>query len=231
MKNNDNIKTDKVVDAFYTGVASQLVEEMIAENDALDMPEHDFSSMDDWFASFNEKNERKEQLKTIKKHSKKFLKVAVIALIMIGASFSGLMIGVEAFRVSVFNIFVSEEVTHTLFEQVEDDILEQLLIPYPRIMPKGFKLYSYEELDEIKVIEFQNNVEDYITYTISKEGVSAQLNTENADVENIIFNDKELTLVSSENKRQIFWNNDDYSFNIVSNLDFEKIKKIINSIK
>lgn len=231
MKKIEHVKTDKFVDAFYTGIASQMVDDIITETDALKMPEFDFTEMDSWFENFHDESVKKQRFKSLKLKSTKMMRFAAIALISIGIGFSTLMMSVEAFRVSVFNLFVSEEKTHTLFEQVQDDMLEQLLIPYPRMMPKGFQLYSYEEFATIKVLEFQNSAEDYVTYTLTDAGGSVMLNTEEAKVEVIEIENNEYTLTSSEAKLQVFWHDEDYNYNIVTNLDLEKLKKIINSIK
>lgn len=231
MKKIENIKSDKVVDAFYTGVASQLVDDIITETDNLEMPEFDFTEMDNWFDEFHDKSVKKQQFKSFQLKSTKVMRFAAITLITIGLTFSTLMMSVEAFRVSVFNLFVTEEQTHTLFEQVEDDMLEQLLIPYPRMLPQGYQVYSYEQVAGISIIEFRDKSEGYITYTITDAGGSVMLNTEEAKVETIEIQNNEYTLATSEAKLQAFWHDEEYNYSIVTNLDLKNLKKIINSIK
>lgn len=236
--NKNQNKSEKVMEAYYSfigechinNIASEL-ESKKEELNHIQVPD----TLNKWFEDFNIQRIRKEKhifrAKQLKRISSR---VAMIFLILI-ASLSIITMSVETMRVKVLNFFIETTEKYTSIKVGEKDSEEEILITwdsyfYPAYLPEGFKLESADQFNETKFIQFSREKE-VIQFVQAPNGTDFQLDTEKGNISEVMINTTKGILVEKEDKKILFWNNNESSFYIVSDIDSQTIIDISKSLE
>lgn len=162
-------------------------------------------------------------------------KAAVIILVSL-AVLSGLVMSVEAWRVEIFNFLFHAKNDHMEITLVGDDG-QAAEIPskqyyYPSYLPEGFIPSHAEKAGGYLVIEFtgQDN-ERLIFQQYSETGSTFLINTEGKYTEKIELNSGIGYCAQDEDSLTMIWNQNEYSFLMLTTLDKKEAVKIANSIE
>ncbi len=196
-------------------------------------------SMDKWFLEYNEKlnkeEERKRRRKKIQSISKR------VAIIFLGIIVAGgaVTMSVDAFRIKFFNMVIqtSEEFSKITFNEKNNDVekVDELRKDigahyYPEYIPKGYELKEIRG-DEFKTFVFNNDEGGKILF--SRYGIKGTtlIDTEDAEVSNVIINGNEAIVSIKDRVSIILWSEGESVFSIVCKLKKEELIKMAESVK
>ena len=197
-------------------------------------------TLDKWFIDFNDNLENKEikNRKEIKKNKFKNIlsKLAIIFLVLF-ISIGALTVTVDAFRVKLFNLIIKNtekyldvEVNDGL-ETNMNSIVENIDGFYqPTYIPSGFQLDYVEDLGHTKIVTYTNNKNEEILFNQSPNGTNFQLDSEDAEVKNVDIMGNEAIIINKEGRTTVFWNNDEYSFYLLSTIDEKELISMAKSL-
>lgn len=159
-------------------------------------------------------------------------KVAVILLIFTTIVFVTTM-SVEAYRVKFLEVVIEvwEEFTSMIFKN-NTNINDKKLIPVvPKYIPNGFSKLKENINDYMYSIIYINENYEEIFYEqrVLSYG-EVLLDTENIEVETIEIDNQIISLFANKGVNQIYWNDDSYSYTLISSIDTEELIKITKSI-
>jgi len=164
-----------------------------------------------------------------------YSRVAVILLVLF-SSLMALSIGVDAFKYTIQNFFVSDYDQYSSVRIRDDNRAKNVEIEwesyyYPAYLPDGFYIESVNELLNIREIKFKNNGNDYIYFTQAPNDVDISLDTEGGEKKEVIINNRKAIFTAKDGKNILVWNNEEYTFHLTSNLDEKKMKYIAESLE
>ncbi len=158
----------------------------------------------------------------------KFVATIFLAL-AITASVS--IVSVEAWRIKVFNLFIDKKDTHSdiRFDEVEGSYYQIQNIAFNYI-PDGFIPEVRQSEPNSIYIRFKKE-NKYFSFTLQDVNGSLSIDTENAEIKNIIINNQEGILSKNKNVIILLWHKDDSLYMLTGNIDEQEIIKIGENIK
>lgn len=159
-------------------------------------------------------------------------RVAIIFLIFISIAFATTM-SVEAYRVKFFEIVIEvwEEFTSIIFKS-EESIDDRKLIPVnPIYIPDDFKIIEEDTNHYEHFIYWKNDYGVEIMFEQAKITSNAIINdTEGIEIEKIFIQEQEVIYFTNKNIHQLYWNDSNYIYTIVSSYDKKELIKMAESI-
>lgn len=192
-------------------------------------------SLDKWFEDYNRKLEERKNRKKYKERFKSiFSKVAIVFLVLF-ISMSILTVTVDAFRVKLLNIIMNNTEKYLEIDVSDSNGVENIqrnLEGFYELeyIPSGFKIDYVEDLGDTKVVSYVNNRDEEILFNQSPSGTNFQLDSENAEVKEININGNEAVILNKEGRTTLFWNNEEYSFYLISTIGEEELIKMSKSL-
>lgn len=159
-------------------------------------------------------------------------KVAIIFLIVISIAFTTTM-SVEAYRVKFFEVVIEvwEEFTSIIFKSKEN-IDDGKLIPVnPTYIPHGFTIIEEDINHYEHFIYWENDDGIEIMFEQAKITSNAIINdTEGIEIEKTFIEEQEVIYFTNKNVHQLYWNDSNYIYTIVSSYDKKELIKMAESI-
>ncbi len=178
--------------------------------------------------------------KKVKRHTR-MIRAAVLVAVLI-ALFISLMIGVQAFRVRVLNLWLDIRPQYTSFElrgEENDPGGDGAKIDWkhtyvPTYVPDGYDIKESEMFELMKIIQFVNeqDADSTILFTESTSAVKTAIDTENASMETIKINGRDGTLIMKNNMVTIVWDMDNLMFILqASNCPKDELMKMAEGVQ
>ncbi|MGO1652984.1 DUF4367 domain-containing protein [Senegalia sp. (in: firmicutes)] len=192
-------------------------------------------SLDKWFVEFNNDLKNKETKNKYKKKFKRIIsKVAIIFLILF-ISIATLTVTVDAFRVKLFNTIIKNTEKYLDIEVKEEskkDNIEQNIDGFYELeyIPNGFEINYIKDLGDTKIVNYINNKNEEILFNQSPNGTKFQLDSEEAEVKEVDIMGNDGVILKKEGKTTLFWNNEEYSFHLLSTIDEEELISMAESL-
>lgn len=189
--------------------------------------------------SFQERMKKVIKMQKRKAFLKKFNKVnrrIAVMIAVIGISILTLVMGVEAWRLKLFETMtqIFRQYTTLSFEQTREEEREfnwKSVISLPQSIPEGFNEVERIENDNVIEVIYRNDIGEIIIFTqFSLEYEEFQMDTENHNLERINFNQKEGYFFSNKGAQFLFWRNEYSGFKLFSTLSKEALIRIAKSI-
>lgn len=237
-------------DSFLTYIGKGAEDSMLSEFDEWEKKNPNINVPKDTelkILAMTNEFQKKYNKKVMQKSIRRFGKVACLALIIIATVFTIAVVSVDALRIRVFDFLLQDEGEYRVVDSIEtstEDSHIKELVPddwksffYPSYLPDGYKLVetegvvNSEGLENIKIIFFQNEGQDLITF--SQELMdNNQLLVDNEDVDSskILINGDNAFLTSKNGFTTIIWNHNQYQFMISGSLDHETLIKIAENL-
>ncbi|MGO1470474.1 MAG: DUF4367 domain-containing protein, partial [Tissierella sp.] len=163
-------------------------------------------------------------------------KVAIIFLILF-ISIATLTVTVDAFRVKLFNTIIKNtekyldievnEEPKSEINKIEQNIDEFYELEY---IPGGFELDYVEDLGDTKIVNYINNKNEEILFNQSPNGTNFQLDSEDAAIREIDIIGNEGIILKKEDRTTLFWNNEEYSFYLLSTINEKELISMAKSL-
>jgi hypothetical protein len=159
-------------------------------------------------------------------------KVAIIFLIFISITFAATM-SVEAYRVRIFEVVIEiwEEFTSIIFRSKEN-IDDGKLIPInPTYIPHGFTIIE-EDTNHYEHFNYWEN-DDGIEIMFEQARITSNAiinDTEGIEIEKTLVDEQEIISFTNKNVHQLYWNDSNYIYTIISAYDKKDLIKIAESI-
>lgn len=185
-------------------------------------------SLDKWFVEFNNDLERKQTKNKYKNNFKSIIsKVAIIFLILF-ISIATLTVTVDAFRVRLFNTIIKNTEKYLdiqVNEESQTNNIEQNIDGFYELeyIPNGFELNYVEDLGDTKIVNYINNKNEEILFNQSPNGTNFQLDSEDAEIKEVDIMGNEGIILKKEGRVTLFWNNEEYSFYLLSTIDEKEL--------
>lgn len=183
--------------------------------------------------TFEEKMKKFLKKNSDKYFIKSFKKIAVTFLIISSIILTTVM-SVEALRVKMFKVIkeIYKELTSISFIVDNDDSNIDFIVMKPEYIPKGFDKIDTEKLYTMIFITYKNEGGEEIIYKQNKitNGTSI-IDTENAEIENIVINGYKGQIVYKNETNHLIWLDNEYLYSIRSTIEKEELIKIAESIK
>ncbi|MGJ0848506.1 DUF4367 domain-containing protein [Tissierella praeacuta] len=168
-------------------------------------------------------------IKTFVNYSRK---VAIIFLIFISIAFATTM-SVEAYRVRFFEVVIEvwEEFTSIIFKE-KQNIDDGKLIPVnSTYIPDSFKIIEHEINSYEQFIYWQNDEGIEIMFEQAKITANSIItDTEGIDIEELLIGEQKIIYFTNKNVNQIYWNDSNYIYAIISEYDKNELLKMVESI-
>ena len=160
--------------------------------------------------------QRQQYLRNIWRKTHKVALASSIVLLIFATTF----FTVEAVRINVRNLFISAQKEYTeirLRDQEPQDSEEKPQITWegayaPTTVPAGFEIAKVTDGTNTKTIEYKNATGGHIIFQQLGEDGGMNIDTEDAEVENIIIQGSEGLLVNKNELITLVWHNEDYLF-------------------
>ena len=182
----------------------------------------------------NDLLQRQRRAENIRRIMSTVRRTAVVILLVIAISFSGLMT-VDAFREKVLHVVAYIFQDHTLYDYRSDRSDATLPdIQFPSL-PAGLEKASDDIInDRNRLIHFESTTGLYLDldiHVISQDTTLSQvIDTEGAEVSYCTLGGRELTIVSKNGHYNVFWAEENTIISIGSNLPLSDLKTIISKI-
>lgn len=192
-------------------------------------------SLDKWFVEFNNDLKRKQTKNKYKKNFKNILsKVAIIFLILF-ISIATLTVTVDAFRVRLFNTIIKNTEKYLdieVNEESQTNNIEQNIDGFYELeyIPNGFELNYVEDLGDTKIVNYINNKNEEILFNQSPNGTNFQLDSEDAEIKEVDIMGSEGIIIKKEDRTTLFWNNEEYSFYLLSTINEKELISMAKSL-
>lgn len=163
-------------------------------------------------------------------------KVAAI-IIILAISLTILTVSVEAFRVKVFNIILEQREKYLEIrldeENPKEGLTENKLEEYytPDYIPDGFGLESVGGSGETSTLIYKNRSNQTIIFDQAPNETVYQLDSEDVIKQDITINGFKGIYLTKGDRITLYWNNGETSFVLISDIEFEDLKKMAESIK
>jgi len=234
-----NTDTDNIMEAYYKMIGNAHIDniddEILSnkeEIDSISIPD----SMDEWFESFHKNRRRKEKRKKLLKQMKKIsLKVAVFTGILF-AVMTVVTMTVEAFRVRVFNLILTDNNTYTEFDFSEDDSNQNIpdidldSFYYLSYLPSRYFLKDYSIFGSVITIEYTDGT-DIISFDQAEKGTSYQIDTEDSEITEVILGDSTGKLIIKNERAILVWTDDYNIFVLIGNVSAQEMIQMAESKK
>lgn len=213
--------------------------DVIAIEEAAELPSPEECAYVTFSKEFEDKME-----KLIRKQSKPYYylintvgKRVACVIIAVLITLTSITFGVKAIREAVINFFIETFEKFSVVSYNEEDIpteTEFLKTYYaPTYIPNGYNLEFNEKLSIFYRIEYVSNDSRLCFNQNTLREVSAYIDTENAQTENITISGFSAIYVVKNDSVSIYWNDNNYSYMVRSegNLSEDEIVKFAESVK
>lgn len=234
-----NNSKEKLMESYFSYIGSSHIENVINE---LEEKKEEINKiqvskkLDNWFKDYIKKIKKKDKkIKAIKNIKNVSSRAAIFILILL-MSLSVMTISVEAFRVRVFNFIVETNEKYTSMKVDEKvDYDENSILTWDGYysllyIPEGFEVDNKDIFNGMRIVQCSSKL-NYITFAQAPNGTDFHLDTEGCNISKIMIDDDKGILAVKEEKNILFWNNDDSSFYIISDLNIEEIIKIAKKVE
>lgn len=235
-KNNE--KLNKLMTAFYDYVGEYHIDNICVElenlREEIERTEVPRTLDERVYKHISSVGRKKNRGKAVTKTKRIFSRVA-IALVVLFASLTTLTFSVDAFKLRIFNLF-SRDYDEYSSVKISEDTEGKIKIEwenyyFPSYLPEGFYINKISELNGMKEIWFKNNSGDFIFFTQAPNGIDVSIDTEGGEKKEVFINNRKAVFTVKDGKNILFWNNEECSFYLLSNLDEKKMKFIAESIE
>jgi len=239
MQNRKQEKQNILMSAFYGYIGEHHVDNICDEIDSLkeeidkiEIPE----TLDDWFDGYVKNARKKDNQKRINVKMRSISSKTAVILLVLFLSFVTLTFSVEAFRIQLYNLlfFDHDEYSNIKIEQepAEDKTtIKWKHYYYPTYLPDGFYIENAKEIENVREIKFFNNSGEYILFVQTPNGTAFSLDTEGGEKKEVEVNNRKAILAKKEGKNILIWNNDEFSFYLISNIEIENLIIIAESLE
>ncbi len=176
------------------------------------------------------KTERKKQFSS---QATLILKrIAIIFIIISVVSTISILI-VEAWRIKYLNFIIEVKDKYSDISLKEVTFYnnsyktEDIAFGY---IPEGFLVEDTKITDNHLFIQFVNQNNLYFSLDVNSLDVNLSIDTENANLREILINDGKAVLVEKNNEKILVWNNDKHIFTLIGNIKTSEIIKIAENI-
>ena len=233
----------KQSEVFLYEYGQEYTDKICEETDALHEKYKDLeipNSLDKWFDGYKKEQLKVERKKRFQKNSRSVSKRVAIFIIIFITVTGSLIIGVEAFRLRIFNLFVQENEQYTDLSIIEDGDKEMIITKpegwtdyyYVSYLPNGYDLVDYSGHDGYKTAIFSDgdNRISLITQTGDSEFLS-QVDSEQGDIERIDLDGIDAIYFIKDDKGTIAWHIEDELIKISGYINKDEFIKIAKSLK
>ena len=238
-KHNSGDETSRIMEAYYGYIGEAHIDNIINELEnqkeeiiKVEVPE----SLDEWVNDYVAKGKKDEKRRKLLISMKRFSKRAAIIILVFITVMSTIIFSVEAVRIRVLNFFIEKNEKYTeirIDEKNSNNLTSELdweNYYSPSYMPKGYFFDSSKNLGNIKVLKYTDG-ENQIIFTQAKNGTDFQLDTEDAEIKEVVIAGNAGQFIIKGDKVILFWYNDEASFNIIGHVNREEIQMIAESVK
>lgn len=159
-------------------------------------------------------------------------RVAIIFLIFISIAFA-ITMSVEAYRVRFFEVVIEvwEKFTLIIFENKENIDDGKLIPVYPKYIPYGFKIIEQDINHYEHLIYWENDEGIEIMFEQAKITANSIItDTEGIDIEELLIGEQKIIYFTNKNVNQIYWNDSNCIYAIISEYDKNELLKMVESI-
>lgn len=223
-------------ESYYTYIGSKYVDvlETDLNNSMNDINEMVISdNLDDWFREYNSKIQKELGRKKFINITKKLSKFVAVFILSITCSLFFFSLQVEGFKLKIMNWVIDDNESYTNI-----NVEENLSALPPEFegniytltyLPEGYQFLSIDDFNSFYVIKYSNG-QDLISFGQAVNGTDFQLDTEDATRNNL--NIKNINILHVYKGGNIlFWNNQESSFYLKSNVDIDELIKCLTNIK
>ena len=204
-------------------------------------------SMDEWFESYS-KTFEKEQARYNRKNKRvneKSFKVQRVAVVFLGLilSFAVLTVISEANGYHLFDMLISDQSIYSeiSFEK-SDDLIDagDYLSNIPKTwtdyyyltkLPSGYYFLNTMEGYQSKYLVFSNDADEHLVFAQETLNISAQIDTENAIVEDIEISGLKGIASSKDDVTIIAWHDNSNSYILTGNVNLKTLIAVAESKK
>ncbi|MCC0705241.1 DUF4367 domain-containing protein [Clostridioides sp. ES-S-0049-02] len=218
--NKDKLDIEKLLYEQLPEIEEKMLYELPCDEDI----NHDFS------IEFERKMNKliKENKKIVKKNSYKiFRRIAIVFIIILSSIFTVTTIKTEAFPESLMRIMkkVYKEFTDYNFINPHKSNVSFKYIE-PKYISPGYNEIERIEEENYLSISYKDKSDNYIIYQMMPDSRDVVvLDTEDAFVENIKFNNHYAQYVEKENTQQLLWNDKNNIYMLSKELPTKKITR------
>ena len=202
-------------------------------------------SLDERMTKFIRDYEVRERRRNTGRKIRKGLTRAAVILLIIGGSLGVLATVSQAARVKIFNFIIDtkEKFTQINFQEQgggndASSSKPTAGIPadwkgayVPTYVPEGFKVVKTEDINGIKMVNYEDGGSNKINFNIRPiERGNIKVDTENADVKDVIVNGEKGLLVQKGSHLTLVWHNNDAFFVLNSQLEESELFKVAESV-
>ncbi len=219
--NKDKLDIEKLLYEQLPKIEEKMLYELPCDEDI----DHDFS------IEFESKMDKliKENEKKVKKNSyKNFKRIAIIFIIILSSIVTITTIKTEAFPENLMRIMKKVYKEFTDYNFINPNKSSNVSFKYiePKYISLGYKEVERIEEESYLSISYKDKLDNYIIYQMmpySRDVVV--LDTEDAFVENIKFNNHYAQYVEKENTQQLLWHDKNNIYMLSKELPTKKITK------
>jgi len=170
----------------------------------------------------------------MKQFKKIFTRIAVVVFIL-AIVFALVFATVPSFRVQILNFLLTFDKDYTAIKLGEDggNTNAGFRNTYaPTYIPEGFWIKEISNMGESKIITYINDEGEYIDFWDLDLSMTANIDTENADIiKSIAINGEDGIFVLKKEGISISWSNNEKIFIITAYISEDEIIKIAESVK
>jgi len=197
--------------------------------------EYELPSEEIEFSKLHERKMKKLFLKEKRKENapkrkKLIASVACIILILFVGTGTAI-VSVDAWRESVINYFFDKERPNTDFNfrqnggKTYSD--EEIRLKY---VPMGFEIAQNQFSRSVKIAVFEKG-EHYFNLSISKISVNKSIDTEDAEIKEVVINGNKAVYSTNKNANILIWSDGEYVFSVYGNISEAEIIRIGSGIE
>jgi len=237
-QNRKNEKQNKLLSAFYDYIGEYHIDNICADmesrKDAIDSTEVP-QSLDAWFEQYVRGIRRKEFRRRFAGKVKIFSSRAAVVLVVLLFSFVTLSLSVDAIRTQIFNMLSTDFQKYSSV-RIEDGQTSNVKIEweyyyFPTYVPEGFYIETVKGTGSVKTIWFVNGSNEHIVFAQAPNGVDFNLDIEDGTKKEVVIKDRKAVFVEKDKKNFLIWNNEEYSFSLISTMDEEILQFIAESLE
>ncbi len=231
------MKKQDLNERIFDEVLKDASEDYVEQIDSQWPPEDELDSEHTFSPEFNKKMEliftEQKKRERIMKIKRSFVKVAVIVLLFITASFLTVM-SVDAIRVRILNYFIerSEKSTTYFMDHESSGVtIDAEGIALPTYLPSGYRMVSFVDIGDYFLFHFKDDAGNELILEILAEDSIVGIDSENAYIEHIKVNSQPAEYFVKNNISTIVYKFDDRIYVLSGPLIKDELVKITESME
>ncbi len=226
----NNNTFDKVFDLLLDEAANDYVNDMGNQLDNEPVQDVEFSEAHN--RRINKFFAQRRRSQKIIKFSKLTTRAACVMLVLLVASTAAIF-SVEAWRNTVINYVFDPDAPGTFFGFGDNDGGEYYCEKgmWLKYIPKGFELKEDGSSTKYIDLMFMNKTGDY--FSVGTQGLDGvwSVDTEDAEVKEIVINGQKAITLTSNKANAIIWYDSRYAYSIYGNIAQQELLKIVKNIE